>query len=80
MGAQLPEAQNCKHQAKINLIATQKLMDPTNNFKELIKKQASEDTIRKWLCLANYSKNIIQQLNSEQLTSLQESLKKEAQL
>ena len=65
----LPDAQNCKYQAKIHLITAQKLMDPIINFKELIKKQAAEETIKKGLCFANYYENIIQQLNSEQLNS-----------
>ena len=63
MGAQLTEAKSYQrreiHQAKINLITAQKLMDPTINFKELIKMQAPEETIKKRLCLANYSKKII---------------------
>ena len=59
------EARNCKHQAKINLITAEKLIDLTINFNELIKKQASEETIKKQLHLANYSNKIIQQINSE---------------
>ena len=55
-------------------------MNPTINFQKLIKKQASEEAIKKQLHFANYSKKIIQQLNSEQLISLQKVYRKGAQL
>ena len=70
----------CKHLAKINLITAEQLKDPTQTFEILIKKVASKEDLERRLRLANFSKEIIQQLNSEQLTSLQESLKTEATL
>jgi hypothetical protein len=70
----------CKHSEKINLITSEQLKDPSQTFEVLIKKVASEEALQKRLRLANFSKEIIQQLNSEQLTTLQESLKSEAAL
>ena len=46
----------------------------------LIKKVASKEDLEKRLRLANFSKEIIKKLNTEQLTSLQKSLKEEAAL
>ena len=70
----------CKHSKKINLITSEQLKDPSQTFEVLIKKVASKEALEKRLRLANFSKEIIQQLNSEQLTTLQESLKSEAAL
>ena len=70
----------CKHSEKINLITSEQLRDPSQTFEVLIKKVASKEALEKRLRLANFSKEIIQQLNTEQLASLQESLKSEAAL
>ena len=70
----------CKHEEKINLITSKQLKDPSQTFENLIKKIDSKEALAKRLQLANFSKTIIQKLNSEQLAALQESLKNEASL
>ena len=70
----------CKHQEKIDLITSKQLKDPAQTFEVLIKKVASKEDLEKRLRLAKFSKEIIRKLNTEQLTSLQKSLKEEATL
>jgi hypothetical protein len=70
----------CKHTEKINLITSEQLKDPSQIFGKLIKNINSKEALEKRLQLANFSKNIIRRLNSEQLTALQDSLKNEASL
>jgi hypothetical protein len=68
----------CNHTEKLNLITSEQLKDPAQTFKILIKKIASKEDLEKRLRLAKLSKEIIQKLNTEQLASLQKSLKEEA--
>ena len=63
---------------KKNLITSEQLKNPAQTFEILIKNVASKEDLEKRLHLANFSKEIIQKLNTEQLTTLQKSLKEEA--
>ena len=82
-GGPITRAQAAKLKARdaqtMNLINTLELKNPIATFKKLIKSENNENIIQKRLQLAKFSKEIIQKLNSEQLTSLKSSLKEEAE-
>ena len=54
------------------------LTDPVENFPKLIKNQLSKDDTQKRLHLAKFSRKIIQELDQQQRTSLEISLKTES--
>jgi hypothetical protein len=70
----------CNHTEKINSITSEQLKDPAQTLEILIKKIASKEDLEWRLRLDKFSKEIIRNLNIEQLASLQKSLKEEASL